>query len=98
MTSAKIYKSTRDKKKYMVVFIYPDGKKKTIHFGQKGASDFTITGDKEARERYIDRHDTHREDWSKPDNAGSLSRFILWGDTTSLKKNFELFKKKFQLD
>jgi hypothetical protein len=97
MTSAKIYKSTRDKKKYMVVFEYKDGRKKTIHFGARGSDDYTITGDKEQRRRYIDRHDNPREDWSKPDNAGSLARFILWGDTTSVKKNFELFKKKFKL-
>ena len=30
--------------------------KKTVSFGQKGASDFTIHKDKERKERYVDRH------------------------------------------
>jgi len=98
MTSAKLYKSSRDTKKYMVKFVFPDGKKRTVHFGQRGADDYTITGDKEQRQRYIDRHDNKREDWTVPDTPASLSRWVLWGDTTSIQKNFELFKKKFKLD
>jgi len=97
MTSVKVNKSTRDDKKMMAVFVYPDGKTKTIHFEQKGADDYTKTKDKEQRAKYIKRHDNKRENWTKPDNAGSLSRYILWGETTSKKKNLELFKKKFNL-
>jgi len=37
------------------------------------------------------------EDWNKPDTAGALSRWILWGDSTSIQKNIADFKKRFSL-
>jgi len=53
-----------------------DGKK-SIHFGARGASDFTIHKDPERKERYIDRH-SKNEDWNNPLTAGFYSRWILW--------------------
>ena len=48
---------------------------KTIHFGQQGASDFTINKDTARRHMYIDRHRKH-EDWTKSgiDTAGFYSK------------------------
>ena len=46
--------------------------------------------------RYLRRHRA-RENWSVPDTAGSLSKHILWGDSTSRKENINKFKKKFKL-
>ena len=46
-------------KKYDAVV---DGKK-TIPFGQKGASDFTKHKDEERKKRYIDRH-KQNENWN----------------------------------
>jgi hypothetical protein len=57
-----------------------DGKK-SIHFGQAGASDFTIHKDTERKERYIDRH-SKNEDWNNPLTAGFYSRWILWNRPT----------------
>ena len=37
-----------------------DGKK-SIHFGSRGMSDFTIHKDPERKERYIDRHSKHED-------------------------------------
>ena len=37
-----------------------------------------------------------RENWNDYMSAGSLSRYILWGETT-LKKSIDEYKKKFKL-
>ena len=47
-----ITKSKTKDKKYDAII---DGKK-TIHFGAKGYSDFTIHKDEERKDRYINRH------------------------------------------
>ena len=88
-----IQPSTKADKKMMAMF-ENNGRKKTIHFGSYGMDDYTITKDKEQRERYITRHRAN-EDWNKPDSAGALSRWILWGDSTSIHKNIADFKKRF---
>ena len=54
--------STNDAKKYTVTLLWESGRRKTIHFGQKGDSDFTKHKDMARRKRYEDRHRT-REDW-----------------------------------
>ena len=90
-----IQPSTKADKKMMAMF-ENNGRTKTIHFGSKGMDDYTITKDKEQRERYIARHRAN-EDWNKPDSAGALSRWILWGDSTSIHKNIADYKKRFGL-
>lgn len=68
-----IQPSTRKDKKLMAT----DGKR-SIHFGQRGASDYTRNKDPERKQRYIDRHSG--EDWSQS-NAFSpafMSRYVLW--------------------
>ena len=59
-----------------------DGKK-TIHFGQAGASDFTKHKDPERKDRYIDRHKKN-ENWGKTgvDTAGFYSKHVLWNKPT----------------
>ena len=54
---------------------------KTIKFGAKGMSDFTIHKDTERRDRYISRHkkDLRTND---PTRAGYLSMYILWNKKT----------------
>ena len=89
--------SSNPKKKLMAVFSKDgESRTKTIHFGQALAPDYTKTKDKSQRTRYLDRHRA-RENWSVPDTAGSLSKHILWGDTTSRRENINKFKKKFKL-
>ena len=92
-----IKKSSKPEKKLMATFSKDDVKRtKTIHFGQAGAPDYTKTQDKDQRARYIARH-RQRENWNVPDTAGSLSKHILWGASTSRKTNINTFKKKFKL-
>ena len=79
--SVVIKKSTKPEKKLMAVFTLENGKKKTVHFGQAGAPDYTITKDKEQRARYIKRH-RKNENWNNPLSAGALSRYILWNKET----------------
>lgn len=83
--------SKRKEKRFQAIF--PDNT--TIHFGSKGASTFIDHGNKKKRENYIKRHQVN-EDWTKI-NPGSLSRFILWGDSSNIDKNFYDFKKKFNV-
>lgn len=97
MKLVEIKTSTNPKKKLMAIFQKENGRSRTIHFGQAGADDYTITKDKAQRERYLNRHSNKRESWNKPDSAGALSRWILWGDSTSLAKNISEFKKRFNL-
>ena len=93
MKSVVIKASTKPDKKLMAVFTR-DGRKKTIHFGAKNMDDYTKTGDKAQRKRYLDRH-RKNERWNSPETAGALSRWILWGATTSRRENIQRFKKRF---
>jgi hypothetical protein len=95
MKLVSIQPSMRDDKKY-VAYFEDKGRAKTIHFGSKGMDDYTLTRNKEQRELYLNRHRAN-EDWNKPDSAGALSRWILWGDSTSINKNIAVFKRKFNL-
>jgi hypothetical protein len=92
-----IKKSSKPEKKLMAIFSKKDSSRtKTIHFGQSGAPDYTKTKDKEQRSRYIKRH-RRRENWDVPDNAGSLAKHILWGESVALKTNINDYKKRFNL-
>jgi len=91
--SVSITPSDRDKKFKAV--LRGDKIKKTIHFGAKGMSDFTKHGDIARKKRYLARHKP-RENWSVPDTAGSLSRWILW-NKKSLKSSIADYKRRFNL-
>ena len=89
-----IKKSDKKEKKYQATFTDDDNKKKTIHFGSAGMDDYTLTGDKLARERYRAR--TKKVyDKAEPMSASRLSGDILWGDSTSLATNITKYKKKY---
>ncbi len=87
--------STNPGKKLMAVFTKDNGRTKTTHFGAAGMDDFTKHKDPKRKERYLKRH-KKRENWDNYMSAGSLSRYILWGEPT-LKKSIEVYKKKFNL-
>ena len=57
-----------------------DGKK-SIHFGAKGASDFTIHKDTERKNRYLQRH-SKNEDWNNPLTAAFYATNLLWNKET----------------
>lgn len=82
--------STRKGKRFMAEI---NGK--LIHFGAKNGSTYLEHKDKIKRENYIKRHKVN-EDWTKI-NPASLSRFILWGDSTNINDNIEDYKKRFKI-
>lgn len=96
MKYVEIKPATQKNKKLQAIF-YNSNKKKieTIAFGAKGMSDFTLHKDQKRKERYLDRHRA-REDWTKPNNAGSLSRWILWNKPT-LSASINDYLKRFNL-
>ena len=96
MVKVVISKSTVKGKKYTAIFYDKDKKIKTTHFGATGYSDYTLSKDKEQRERYRNRHkkDLKTRDYKR---AGFLSYYILWGDSTSIKENIKSYKKRFNL-
>ena len=80
-------------KKLDAKFLSDSGRTKTVSFGAKGMDDYTKTHDKEQRARYIQRHSA-RENFNKLDSPGDLSRWILWGESTSLLKNISNYKSR----
>ena len=80
-------------KRYTATF--KDGK--IVHFGQRGGSTYIDHSDKDKRAAYIARHSKNGENWRNPKTAGALSRFLLWGDSTSLRTNIASFKRRFNL-
>lgn len=94
---ATVYHSWKDAKKFAVVLENQDEgvRQRTIHFGQNGAPDFTITRDTHQRERYLIRH-SRNEDWNDPYTAGFWSRWLLWnlptlrGSARDIGKRFGL--------
>ena len=90
----RLSKSSRKNKKYCITT--PEGLK--IHFGQKGASDFTQHKDPDRKYRYILRHQK-RENWSKSGirSSGWWSRWLLWEKPTlaQARRNIE---QKFNID
>ncbi len=93
-TKMTISKSTKEGKKLMAKFTDDNGRIKTTHFGSAGMDDYTKTKDKEQRKRYRQRHkkDLLTKD---PTRAGYLSRFLLWGESTSLRENIRTYKTRF---
>jgi hypothetical protein len=91
----KLDKSNRHSKKY--VFIYRDGDQVIkVHFGSKGSSTYLDHHDKFKRDAYLKRHKALGEDWNTI-NAGSLSAFILWGDSVDLRTNLYNYLNHFSI-
>tara|TARA_R110000737_G_scaffold126958_1_gene159416 strand:- start:23 stop:313 length:291 start_codon:yes stop_codon:yes gene_type:complete len=89
-----VSKSNKKDKKLVAKF-YEDKKLvKTTHFGAKGMSDYTIHKDKNRRKLYRNRHKKDLKT-NDPQRAGYLSYYILWGDSTSLRKSVQDYKNKF---
>ena len=85
--------SHKPEKKLDAKFETDTGRTKVVSFGSRGMDDYTKTHDTEQRARYLKRHSAN-EDWSKKDSPGALSRWILWGESTSLLRNIQNYKAK----
>lgn len=94
-TKLTIKPSPKSDKKYVAIFTRDNGRTKRVHFGGSGYSDYTKHKDKERRRLYRSRHRNDRI--NDPETPGSLSWYILWGDSTSMKENIKKFKNKFRL-
>ena len=91
----KIIKSTVKGKKWTAIF--NDGKK--VQFGAEGYEDYTLHKDKKRRANYRSRHskDLTTESNKIGRGAGALSYYILWGNSTDIKKNIRDYKKRFNV-
>ena len=88
-------------KRFVAIFTDEKGKSKKVNFGLKNPKRGTYIdlGDKKVRKNYIARHEvTEKKFYKDPMRPATLSRFILWGETTSLKQNIENYKNKYNLD
>jgi hypothetical protein len=90
-----ITKSTRPEKKYMATFDMGDTRTKLVHFGQRGAPDYTLTNDDVRKALYIARH-AKNENWNDPTTPGALSRYVLWNKKT-LSASIADYKRRFDL-
>ena len=85
-----VKRSTRKDKKWMAEF----DTDKVVHFGARGMDDYTLTKDKEQRERYRSRHASGKT--AKPDTADALAYYLLWNKPT-LQESIKQYKKKYNL-
>lgn len=81
-------------KKYDAVF-----EDRVVSFGGRRENgvpydDYLNSGNRMKREAYIARHRVS-ENWTDPYAAGTLSRYILWGDSRSLSKNLAAYRRRF---
>jgi len=89
-------KPSDDIHKYVALVVDDNNKQHKVRFGLKGYSDLLHHKDFERRDRYIQRHQA-REDWSKSGRLtpGFYSRWILWGNSTSLEQNIAEVRRKY---
>jgi hypothetical protein len=96
LTLVEIKPSTRKYKKLVAVFSHGDDKKKElVHFGDKRYEDYLSHKSKVSRERYRAR--AKKGATAAPNTPAALSYHILWGDSTSLRRNTANFIKKYGL-
>lgn len=69
---------------------------RTVHFGARGSSDYTINKDPKRRAAYIARH-AKREDWSDPYTSGFWARWLLW-EKPSLQTAIKNVERKFKIN
>lgn len=84
------------KKEFVAVFRQDNERTKTVRFGT--SSNYVLNKDKTDAHRaaYIARHRVN-EDFSNPMTAGSLSRYILWGNSRSWPQNLAAFRRRFKV-
>ncbi len=88
--------SDKKGKRFKIVIEDNNGARKTFHFGSITGQTFIDHRDKTKRANYIARHSVN-ENWNEV-NPGSLSRYILWGNSTILYKNLEDFLEMFDIE
>ena len=69
--------------------------KKSVHFGARGMSDFTIHKDPERKDTDLQRHKGIGEDWNKPLTAAFYATNLLWNKPSlaeSIRDTNRIFK------
>jgi hypothetical protein len=92
-----IYESPRKDKRFLAVFVQNDIVQFKVHFGSKNGNTMIDHGDVIKRKNYIKRHSVN-ESWESPNSAGSLARWILWGESDDILINIENFKQRYNLE
>ena len=95
MKLVKVVPSASKSHKYTATFESKEGKKKVTHFGAKGYDDYTITGSKQQKERYQQRHEKDLQT-KDPTRAGYLSYYLLWNKPT-LASSIKDYKRRFNM-
>ena len=88
-------------KRFVAIFTDDKGKSKKVNFGLKNPKKGTFIdhADKELRKNYIARHEaTEKKFYKDAMRPATLSRFILWGTSSSLKQNIEAYNNKYNLE
>lgn len=80
--------------KHKWVAVFKDGTRTS--FGAHGMDDYTITRDKEQRDRYRQRHKKDLQT-NDPKRAGFLSYYLLWGESTNILANKKAYEAKFKV-
>ena len=88
-----VSRSDRPTKKFVAV---NNETGKRIYFGAFGYDDFTIHKDSTRRDRYVQRHQRN-ENWNSPETPGFWSRWMLWGDNSSVTKALADIRRKFKI-
>ena len=89
--------STKEGKKWRATIHLPGGRRRTVHFGAAGMSDYTKHKDPARKKRYITRHQK-RENWGRSGlvTAGFWSRWLLW-NRPSLRASRADMARRFRL-
>ena len=70
--------------------------KQNFHFGSRGANTYIDSRSLKDRDNYLARHSKLNEDWDSI-NSGSLSRYLLWGNSKRLLNNIADYERKFNI-
>jgi hypothetical protein len=77
--TVRVVRDTDGRHKFKAIF--PEGR--TVHFGARGYSDYTMHKDSTRMKRYVIRH-RRRENWGRSGRytPGFWSRWLLWSSPT----------------
>jgi hypothetical protein len=89
-----VIKSNNPDKKWDAIFTQ-DGHSRTISFGARGYTDYTLGATREQRDAYRARHNGDLK--GNPMTAGYLSYYILWGASRNMKSNIADYRRLFGL-
>jgi hypothetical protein len=91
-----VKRESHNGKEFAARFQMSNGREKLVRFGT--SSNYVSNPKKSVADRaaYVARHRV-RENFNAPTSRGALSRWLLWGDSRSLKTNTAAFRRRFNL-